>query len=140
MKRRMRTEILVRGSADTAAKLALEILKRYEVKMIDEPNNGLVMVKARETAKRSLFYFGEVLVTECKVLINGHLGIGVIKGHDPDKAYNLAVIDAAYNAGLKETERWTEILLAEEVAVNSKQREIDNKILRTKVNFETMDV
>ena len=41
------------------------------------------MVKVRESAQRTLFYLGEVLITECKVMINGFLGIGMVKGHEP---------------------------------------------------------
>lgn len=140
MIRKKRTEILIKGSAEVPVKLAQEILTVYDVKTIEEPNNSLVMVKVRESAKRSLFYLGEVLITECKVMIKGSLGIGMVKGHEPALAYNLAIIDAAYNANLPETKEWTNDLLLEEVQINEACEALKNKVLKTKVNFDTMDV
>ena len=69
MIRKQRTQILIKGSAEVSVNLAQEILTVYEVKTLEEPNNSLVMVKVRESAQRSLFYLGEVLITECKVMI-----------------------------------------------------------------------
>ncbi|MDR7317128.1 phosphonate C-P lyase system protein PhnG [Brevibacillus nitrificans] len=145
MKRKRRTEILINGarelagSGELAAQLAEEILERYDVKTIEEPNQGLVMVKVRETAQKSLFYLGEVLVTECKVQINGSIGLGVLHSHDRKLAYHLAVIDAAYEAGLKETADWTDRLIQEEAAYQKQRLAVQSGVLKTKVSFETMD-
>lgn len=151
MKRKRRTEILINGSMELtgsweltgsrnlAAQLAEEILERYDVKTIEEPNQGLVMVKVRETAQKSLFYLGEVLVTECKVQINGSIGLGVLHSHDGKLAYHLAVIDAAYEAGLKETADWTDRLIQEEAAYQKQRLAEQSGVLKTKVSFETMD-
>jgi len=140
MIRKKRTEILIKGSAEVSVKLAQEILTCYDVKTIEEPNNSLVMVKVRESAKRSLFYLGEVLITECKVMINGSLGFGMVKGHEPALVYNLAIIDAAYNANLPQTKEWTKTLLLEEAHINKECEALKNKVLKTKVNFDNMDV
>jgi len=115
-------------------------MREYDIKTIEEPNHGLVMVKMRETAGRSLFYLGEVFITECKVLSNGHLGIGIVKGQAPDLAYRLAIIDAAYNAGLPETKDWTAALSLEEERIKQSQEAFNNKPLKAKVSFQTMDV
>lgn len=69
MNRKRRTEILIKGSSEIAKKISAEIEEKYIVKIVEEPNYGLVMVKIREGAKKTLFYIGEVLVTEAKVLI-----------------------------------------------------------------------
>lgn len=140
MNRKRRTEILIKGSIDVSFQLAQEILAAYDVSSVEEANTGVVMVKVRERARGSLFYLGEVLITECKVMINGRLGIGMIKGHEEELAYNLAVIDAAYNAGLPETKKWTGILLQEENRWGEEIKALNEEILKTKVNFETMDV
>ncbi|RFU68994.1 phosphonate C-P lyase system protein PhnG [Peribacillus saganii] len=140
MNRRKRTGILINGSTELAEQLAKEIVDKYEVIMIEEPNPGLVMMKMRETSKRSLFYLGEVFVTECKVQINRCLGIGILKGNDPKLAHHLAVIDAAYNAGLIETFKWEEALLLQQQEINRKKQSFSSAVLKTKVNFETMDV
>jgi len=140
MIRKKRTEILINGSSEVSVKLAQEILTVYEVKTLEDPNNSLVMVKVRESAKRSLFYLGEVLITECKVMIQGALGIGMVMGHKSELAYNLAIIDAAYNANCPETKEWTGVLLLEEDRIKEKCEALQNKVLKTKVNFDNMDV
>jgi len=140
MDRKKRTEILLKGSFEVVAKLAQEILHKYDIKTVQEPNHGLVMVKVRETSRRSMFYLGEVLITECKVLINGSLGIGIVKGQAPELAYYLAIIDAAYNAGLPETKDWTTALLVEEDRIKQSHEFFKSKVLKTKVSFQTMDV
>lgn len=139
MNRKKRTEILIKGSGQIAAQLAREILQKYQVQTIEKPNHGLVMVKIKETAQQSPFYLGEVLVTECKVMINGCLGIGLVKGQKPDLAYHLAVIDGAYNADLPETKDWTGTLLLEAGRIKRVSQIFKNQVLKTKVNFETMD-
>ena len=139
MNRKKRTEILIKGSSEIARKLSLQIEENYTVKVIEEPNPGLVMIKIREAAKRSLFYIGEVLVTEAKVLIQGKLGIGIVSGNKNELAFWLGVVDAAYNAGLEETKGWEEILLCEEIKIKEGIKKREAKILMTKVNFENMD-
>ncbi|MGE4273486.1 MAG: phosphonate C-P lyase system protein PhnG [Desulfitobacterium sp.] len=140
MKRKRRTEILLNSPRQLAEGLAQEILSSYSVNTIEDPNSGLVMVKVRETAKRELFFLGEVLITECKVMISGCLGIGMTQGQDAELAYYLGIIDAAYNLGLPETEAWAEPLLAAESALQEKRQTHHAKILKTKVNFETMQL
>lgn len=140
MIRKKRTEVLIKGSAEVSKKLAQDILKTYQVKTIEEPNNSLVMVKVRESAQQSLFYLGEVFITECKVMIDGYLGIGMAKGHELELVYNLAIIDAAYNARLPETQEWSEVLLLEEDRIKAECEGIKNRVLKTRVSFETMDV
>ena len=140
MDRKRRTEILIKDSGQVLEQLAGQIGDNYRVVMIEEPNNGLVMVKIRETAQKSQFYLGEVFVTECKVQINGCSGIGMIQGHQPDKAYQLAVVDAAFNARLKESAEWEEVLKGREKVIEQNKQEKDRQILRTKVDFETMDI
>ncbi|WP_449619738.1 phosphonate C-P lyase system protein PhnG [Robertmurraya sp. Marseille-Q9965] len=140
MKRRRRTGILINGSQILAETLAKTITEHYNVKVIQEPENGLVMMKVRETSKKSLFYPGEVLVTECKVQINDTIGIGIVAGEQPELSQHLAIIDAAYEAKLPETKGWGQLL--EQVEQNiMKTKAVENQsILKTKVNFETMDV
>ena len=80
MNRRKRTEILIDGSPSFAKELASEIERNYDIHILSEPQHALTMIKMRETAKNSLFYLGEVLVTETKVQINNQVGIGIVVG------------------------------------------------------------
>ncbi|MDH6374060.1 alpha-D-ribose 1-methylphosphonate 5-triphosphate synthase subunit PhnG [Paenibacillus sp. PastF-3] len=139
MNRRQRTETLINSSSNLATVLADEIKGRYDIDLMEEPNHGLVMVKVRETAKKSLFYLGEVLVTECKVQIAGKMGVGLIKGDEPEKSYDLAIIDAAYAAELVETAAWSAKLYMEHALLEQAYLAEHAKVMRTKVDFETMD-
>lgn len=140
MRRRRRTEILINGSRELPEKLAASIERNYSINILSKPQEALVMVKMRENAKKSLFYLGEVLVTETKVQIGGSIGIGVIIGHDEEMSYWLAIIDAAYQSHLKDTEEWESILLEAERKIEAERKQKHAEILKTKVNFETMDV
>ncbi len=140
MNRRRRTEILIKGSIELARGLVQSLEGKYEYRVTEAPNNGLVMIKQRETAKNSSFYLGEVLVTEAKVEIKGVLGLGIVAGNNEELAYLLAIIDAAYNAKLPETEKWEEGLLAEAAKIEAELMKRQGKLMLTKVNFETMQL
>ncbi|WP_208592060.1 phosphonate C-P lyase system protein PhnG [Gracilibacillus suaedae] len=140
MKRKQRTEILIQDGGVLAKELAEIVMQDYEYHEIEEPHYGLTMIKLRETAKKSLFYLGEVLVTEAKVEVHQSIGIGIVIGMEEELAKHLAIIDAAYRAELPETVEWQEKL--EEVAKQIYQQKVKQQaeILKTKVNFETMEV
>ena len=97
------------------------------------------MLKLRETARKSLFYLGELLVTESKVQIAGSIGIGILAGDNPEAARDLAVIDAAYNAALAETTAWESLLLEEDERIAEREEEAARLVARTRVAFESMD-
>lgn len=140
MKRKRRTEILINGSHELVKEFAEEICGSFDVKIIQEPENGLVMLKVRETSKKSLYYPGEVYVTECKVQVKQSIGIGIVMGDQPKLAYNLAVVDAAFGENVSITENWISRLIEEEKRINQQKAAMQSDILKTKVNFENMDV
>ena len=140
MNRRRRTEILIKSGNYLAKKLAEDIKNKYEIKEMEAPNHGLVMIKIRETAKKELFYLGEIFVSEAKVYIEGVLGMGIVAGDREDLALNLAIIDGAYKKNLKETDHWEKILLNEEAEIREIEKKIEEGVLKTKVDFTTMDI
>ncbi|MEG0439459.1 MAG: phosphonate C-P lyase system protein PhnG, partial [Solibacillus sp.] len=140
MKRKKRMRILIDGSREVAKKLASQIEESYDVEIIMQPQEALTMIKMRETAKKTQFYLGEVLVTECKVQVNNQGGIGIVVGLDEELAYQLAIIDAAFEANLIETQNWLPLLEAEELNIKTRLKAEEAKIYKTKVQFETMDV
>jgi alpha-D-ribose 1-methylphosphonate 5-triphosphate synthase subunit PhnG len=140
MKRRRRTEILIQGNPILAQNFAELIINKYECREIVAPQYGLTMIKMRESAKNSLFYIGEVLMTEAKVEINQCIGIGIVVGIEDELAKHLAIIDAAYKANLPETELWNPQLIEAEKAIIKERAQEQAELFETKVNFETMDV
>ena len=140
MNRRKRTKILIDGSRSFAKELACEIERNYDVHTLSEPQHALTMIKMRETAKKSLYYLGEVLVTETKVQINNAFGIGIVVGNEEELSYQLAVIDAAYKGNLKETKNWTLLFEEEEKRILENKEKREAALLKTKVNFEMMNL
>jgi alpha-D-ribose 1-methylphosphonate 5-triphosphate synthase subunit PhnG len=139
VERARRTRILVEGSPELRRELAREVESRRALLDVGEPRGGLVMVKARESAKNGLFFLGELLVTEAKVQVEGRIGIGIIAGDNADAARDLAIVDAAFNAELEESRGWEGRLLEEEGRIRRREAEEAARIERTKVAFESMD-
>lgn len=98
------------------------------------------MIKMRERGKGELFYIGEALITEAKVYVDGAMGIGILSGEDSDKALDLAIVDGAYNLNSEECKLFYEILLREEERIKNLENNKKNQILKTKVDFTTMEV
>ncbi len=134
-----RTRILVDGDEGLAKALADEIARKYGVTVLEDTNEGLAMIRMRESAQNTKYNLGEVLVTEAKAVVAGSIGIGIVVGRKRELASNLAIIDAACSARLPATEAWRDRLLSEERAIAERRAREDQSILRTRVSFETMD-
>ena len=139
-RKRQRTEILIQGDSQLAQQFAESIMDTYECREILAPQYGLTMIKMRETAKNSLFYIGEVLITEAKVEINNRIGIGIVVGMKDELAKHLAIIDAAYKADLPETTTWEAQLIKAEKQITKELAKKQAELFETKVSFETMEV
>ncbi|MBP1992164.1 phosphonate C-P lyase system protein PhnG [Paenibacillus eucommiae] len=147
MKKSRLTHILVEGAPDLLEKLALQVEQKYQVTLVREPERSLVMNKARDSVSGNPFYMGEILITECTVsvesvesveLVGSVYGFGAIMGEEPERAYQLAVVDCAYNAKLPETLEWETLLIAEELQIDDKKRLEHSRLMMSKVNFDTM--
>jgi alpha-D-ribose 1-methylphosphonate 5-triphosphate synthase subunit PhnG len=139
MKKSRLTRILVEGNPDLLLALAEQIENKYELSIVRQPEKSLVMNKVRDSVSGQPFYMGEVLITECTVSIMDVFGFGAIMGEQPYRAYQLALVDAAWNAKLQETVKWTPLLEAEEQKMEQKHRQEHSRVMRTKVNFNTME-
>lgn len=140
LERAKRTKLFIEVGEQEAIQCANEIIEKYEVEVVMPPTVGLTMIKMRESAKNSLFYIGEVLVTESRVKIGNSFGIGIVMKEKKELSRALAVIDAAYKEQLPETGDWKKILLQLEREWNTKLDQMKCSIERTKVNFETMTI
>ena len=146
MNRREMSAILAGASAEEVRAAAAGIRDRYEIQILKQPQKTLVMVKVRESVKKSLFYLGEVLATECMVTVNGAKGASVMAGDNFEKCINAAVIDGFMNTekmpecGIPEEER--EALRSEIKRLGEKQKKdrekLNRQIRKSKVNFNVM--
>jgi len=137
--RKKRCRILIDGSEDLLKRISQDIEEHYSVKIIDPPEEGTVMLKMRDAARNHPFYLGEVLVTESRVMVEGTTGLGILKGHHPDKAYQLALVDGAYRKGLDRIHLWDTWLAEEEKNVEENRDRFHSRISRSRVNFSTME-
>jgi alpha-D-ribose 1-methylphosphonate 5-triphosphate synthase subunit PhnG len=138
MKKSRLTFVLVEGDPSLLEKLALQIEQRHKVTLVREPEKSLVMNKARDSVSGNPFFMGEILITECTVSIEDVYGFGAIMGEDADRAYQLAIVDSAFNAKLPETLDWEQLLIEEEFKIDHKKRQEHSRIMKSKVNFDTM--
>lgn len=135
-----RTRVLIEGDRTLRHRLADEVRNAYEVQWLAPPERGLVMVQLRESARGSLFYLGELLVSEARALVSGFVGIGLIAGDRPQDAEALALVDAAWNAGVPQTDAWGEQLRLEADLLHRQRVMEEARLLETRVSFETMEV
>ena len=126
MKRRRRTEILINGSQKRSEDMAHVIHEHYQLEGHSRAGKWLSDVESTRDFPKSLFYPGEVLVTECKVQIEETIGIGIVTGDQPELSYNLAVIDAAFEAKLPEAIGWMSCLKTRRKSFRSRELLLTN--------------
>ena len=136
MEKRHLFKILSKADRAAVIDMAEKIKKINEVVIVKEPEKALTMIKMREPVKESLFYLGEVIVTEATVAINGVNGTAVAIGDDFDKTLSMAIIDAACNGNVFEDER---VLLELEKEQICKEEKENAMFMKTMVNFNSMD-
>jgi len=137
--RKRRTRVLVLSEPALRAGLADEVRALATVEVTSEPRVGLVLATVRESARRSLFHLGEVLVTEAKVRVAGFSGLGLVRGRDRVAALELALIDAAWVASLPFVATWTARLEAAERVLEARLDREQAALAATRVEFETLD-
>jgi alpha-D-ribose 1-methylphosphonate 5-triphosphate synthase subunit PhnG len=133
-----RTQLLVKSGAEFSKKLADQVRKSVEVKILEHGKPGLVMVKMRENARNSQFYLAEVLVSRARAYIGDSSGLGIVQGQDLDWAEDLAVIDAAVNSNCEIVKEWAADFKQAEELISLKNQKNQSRINSTKVDFQSM--
>jgi alpha-D-ribose 1-methylphosphonate 5-triphosphate synthase subunit PhnG len=142
MSRSRRTRILVDGNPALGTALCTHIERVHPVRVVSEPREVLVMNQVRDGAKGALFYLGEALLTECRVALGEVIGIGLLLGSQRRRAFELAVIDAAFSqpTPLPEREQWVSLLEQEEKRLAGQTEQQQKRLDATRVDFATMAV
>lgn len=136
MNKKRMFKIMSKADRSIIMKLAENVKKANEVMIIKEPEKSLAMIKMREPVKESLFYLGEVIVTEATVSVQGKNGTAVAMGDDFEKTLSMAIIDAACNADVFREEN---ILLELEKGQIDREEKENAMFMKTMVNFKSMD-
>ena len=142
LKRYERTRALVEGDPTLARAIVREIEGELGAEVpvvLDEPREELVMVRVRETAQGSLFYLGEALATSCRVRVGAAMGLGLVLGSDRCRAYELAVIDAAFSSDAG-AERWDARRADVLARIDAREAAEARRAASTRVDFSTMEV
>ena len=129
-------QIMARSDAESLSKLSNEIRRHHSIVLIKSPRKTLTMIQMREPVKQSLFYFGEVIVCEAIVELDGVKGAAVTMGDDTEKTLHMAIIDAAVN---KCVFTGLDTLLKLEKEQHDKIMRENAMHLKTMVNFESMN-
>lgn len=138
MDRKLWTRVFAKYGRQEAIDFFLKYKEELDFDIISGPSEGLVMVKTREHAKNTLFYMGEVLITETKIRHGSVVGTGLVKGSDNELSQAMAFIDLS----IKMEQFTTELHKILETLKNIEANDIaekTEKILQTKVNFEMMN-
>ena len=99
MDRNERFEAIAVCDEQALAELAERVLQSgARVSVLRPPAQGMVMVRARESARRSVFNLGEATVTEAEVEVDGCRGYAMTLGLRPRPALAGAIVDAAAEA------------------------------------------
>lgn len=130
--------IMANMSNKNLKELSGKITEAGDVIMIKEPSKTLTMIKMRETVKSSLFYIGEVMVSEAIVEMNGIKGMAVTMGDDFEKVLAMAIIDCGFNNGFSVMKKIEGDLMAFEAKQNKRKEKENGMHLKTMVNFNTM--
>lgn len=136
MDRNARFEAIALCDEATLRTLAERVLGEVSVTVLRTPAPGMVMMRARERARVSLFNLGEVTVSEAEVEIDGHRGYAMTMGLAPARALAGAIVDAAAEAlaGLRPE---IEAVLAEALAdAATRKAERWQRVAGTRVQFD----
>ena len=137
MTKKEATQILSKASLTDVREIARAVKGNSEIQIVKQPQKTLVMVKVREPVKQSLFYLGEVLASECMVMVDGVRGVSVIAGDDFDKVYECAVIDGCMNKNM-DNEVLENMLLKLKSEQEMERARLNREIRKSKVNFQVM--
>jgi len=138
MDRKLWTRVFAKYGRQEAINFFLKYKEELDFDIISGPSEGLVMVKTREHAKNTLFYMGEVLITETKIRHGSVVGTGLVKGSDNELSQAMAFIDLSIKMEQFTTEL-NEILNTLKNVEANDIAEKTEKILQTKVSFEMMN-
>ena len=138
-----RTKVLEQCTLDSLQSWVTKIKAIGEVKIIKAAQAGLVMMRARDAVAEQIFNLGEVLVSECTVMLDKQTGYGLVMGNQPERAEAMAILDALF---FSTEAKWARLLadmqiwLKKQAQVQEKEQQKEFQLIeRSKVNFETIE-
>jgi alpha-D-ribose 1-methylphosphonate 5-triphosphate synthase subunit PhnG len=131
--------ILCECPLDNLKQLTDQLLTHYQPTLVKTPGICLTMIRAEDSVEKQEFYLGEALTTDCEVEINGQIGYGICLGDEPDRAYCMAVVEAALLQNDVQATLIHDFLTAQASIIRQQEETEFAHIMRTKVDFKLME-
>jgi alpha-D-ribose 1-methylphosphonate 5-triphosphate synthase subunit PhnG len=133
--------VLSQAPAQDVAPLAEDLLPLLGDVVVTQNRTGIVMLPFTDTAKGVTFHLGEVLMAEARIralLPDGRAqeGYGACLGRDTQHALALAVIDAAWRAGVNRS-RIDALVESQRAVLKQHDEELMRKVETTRIEMET---
>ncbi len=117
--------------------LVREVEQEACVKIIKPPTVQTLLLPVYDPITAGSFYAGEVLVTTTVAEVNGSPGWAMVMDNHPELSRMIAIIDAAFAAGIKETAILFLVVAGFETGREKKVRE-KSRVEKTRVSFDLM--
>ncbi|MCS7072758.1 MAG: phosphonate C-P lyase system protein PhnG [Anaerolinea sp.] len=128
---------LTHAPAEPVKQLAEALLSALGDVRVVTNRTGLVMLPYTDSVTGAAFHLGEVLVSEAHIVLSsGVEGYALVTGRDLVQALAIAVIDAAYRAGV-ETGRIEAFVREQAEAQAAADRDLLMQVEATRVELET---
>lgn len=128
---------LTHAPAEPVKQLAEALLSALGDVRVLTNRTGLVMLPYTDSVTGAAFHLGEVLVSEAHIILSsGVEGYALVTGRDLVQALAIAVIDAAYRAGV-ETGRIEAFVREQAEAQAAADRDLLMQVEATRVELET---
>ena len=133
-------QVLCECAQDRLINFVSQLESKLTIEIVLSPKLVMTMVQAEDSIDFQPFYVGEVLMTECQLLVDGLIGYGYCMGDAPQRAYAIAVLDAIFHAPTSLfKEELAAFIEAEKSILTQQKLEEYNQVLRTKVDFKIME-
>jgi alpha-D-ribose 1-methylphosphonate 5-triphosphate synthase subunit PhnG len=125
--------------ADGAGLSALRglIEEQEEVELLQKPTPQTLLVPVHDPINSGSFIGGEVLVTSAVVQVNAVGGWAMVMDDNPSLAISVAILDAAYAAGIRIDEIVLLALRGKDL-YEQKNSEQKQKVESTRVSFDLL--
>jgi alpha-D-ribose 1-methylphosphonate 5-triphosphate synthase subunit PhnG len=135
--------VLACGAADQLLSLCGPVLADYPFEWLREPEVGLMMVRARIGNTGDRFNLGEATVTRCAVRHRSSrgewvAGVGHVMGRDPEKAGQIAKLDALLQLPALHELLWREVVQPLRLATDMRQQAERDRTEASRVRFFTL--
>lgn len=128
---------LQQAKQDEIYALCQQIKCRADVQIIQRPTAQTLMLPVNDPVNQGSFYGGEVLVSSAIVRVNNVDGWAMVMDEMPVSALSLAILDAAWAAGVEQNSI-DRLVLQGEKRHKENIKNTETEVAATRVSFDLM--